>query len=135
MTSCGCEDSDYCNNNKNTSKKPTTKNPKPEWHESRLALIQTAIDTFLFINSIWHSAFHPILSKIHLLDKINYSSWHSSCFLLLGTLTRIHICTVNLLNESCSEIPFISHLPTLIRHVGNCLPAKTRNCFDKSFIK
>ena len=61
-------------------------------------------DTLLIING----APHPILSKIRLMDKI------PRVFFLLGTLTRIHIATVNLLNASCSEIPFISHIYPLL---------------------
>ena len=36
-------------------------------------------------------------------------------FFLLGTLNRIHIDTVNLLNAPCSEIPFISHTNPLLQ--------------------
>ena len=61
-------------------------------------------------------------------------------FFLLGTVTRIYIATVNLLNASCSEIPFIFHIYPLLsvrqaKHFYSCLPSKTRNCFDKSFVK
>ena len=51
---------------------------------------------FLILNG----APHPILSIIRLMDKI------PRVFFILGTLTRIHIATVNLLIASCSEIPF-----------------------------
>ena len=56
-------------------------------------------------------------------------------FYLLGTLTCIHLAIVNLVNASCSEIPFIltsTHSNPSGRHF---LPAKTRNSFDKSFVK
>ena len=48
---------------------------------------------------------------------------HFHVFSLRGTLTHIHIATENLLNASCSEILFISHIypvPTLslVRQVG-----------------
>ena len=46
--------------------------------------------------------------KIRLMDKIPRD------FFLLGTLTRRHIATVNFLNNSCSEIPFIYHIYPLI---------------------
>ena len=63
---------------------------------------------------IINGAPHPILSKISLMDK------KPRVFFLLGTLTRRHRATVNFFNASCSEIPFISDLPThsLIRQVG-----------------
>ena len=58
---------------------------------------------------IINGAPHPILSKIRLMDKI------PCVFFLIGTLTRIHIATVILLNASCSEIPSISHIyPILV---------------------
>ena len=55
-------------------------------------------------------------------------------------LIRINIATLNLINASCSEIPFISHIYPLksvrqAKHFQNCLHAKTINCFDKSFVK
>ena len=55
-------------------------------------------------------------------------------------LIRINIATVNLINASCSEIPFISHFYPLksvrqAMHFQNCLHTKTRNCFDKAFVK
>ena len=53
-------------------------------------------------------------------DKIKYMSVPGipHVFCLLGTLTRILIFTVNLLNASCSKFPFIFHLPNLIHQVG-----------------
>ena len=85
---------------------------------------------------IKNGAPHPILSKIRMMDKF------PGVFFLLGTLVRIEIATVNLLNAYCSKIPFISHIfPLLVlsirwtKHFRNCLPSKTRNCFDKSFVE
>ena len=51
---------------------------------------------------------HTILSKICLMDKI------PRVFFLLGTMSLIHIATMNLLNASCSEITFISHIYPLL---------------------
>ena len=85
-------------------------------------LFQTAIDIQDTLSHYYNGAPHPSLSK---------NPFSDGQFFLLGTLTRKHIATVNLLNTYCSEIPFISRL---IRQV-KCLPAKTRNCFDKSFVK
>ena len=54
-------------------------------------------------------------------------------FFLLGTLTCIHVATVDLLNASCSEITFIFNIyPRKAYHFYNCLPAKIRNYFDNS---
>ena len=58
--------------------------------------------TIYFKQRLIYGAPHPILSKIRLMDKMKYMSFPGipHVFFLLGTLTRIHIATVKLLNAS-----------------------------------
>ena len=67
---------------------------------------QTAIDIKDTLSHYykWCTSSESIYKIGSVMDKI------PRVFFLLGTLTRIHIATVNLLNASCSEIPFISHM-------------------------
>ena len=74
--------------------------------------IEFPLNMYAHVNTMWGNSSHHLrkLQNCSSPEKILLTDRRAPVFFLLGTLTRILIATMNLLNGPCSEITFISHI-------------------------